>query len=104
MAVMSDLTPETIAELDRLERAATPAGELALCRYGHGGGRLASPPGWQTEMGDRELVADFYQEAERELFFALRNACRPLLNRLAELEAENERLRAALNPPPNETA
>lgn len=110
------LTPETIAELDRLEREATP-GPWFSNGLSTGNEHLGACAIWNTD-GD---VDRFPEETERQIcvarpdyFFdgkspepqqisdnlifiaALRNAARPLLDRLAELEAEIERLRTRL--------
>lgn len=67
-------------ELERLEKAATPAGELHVLRYDHGGGRAFA------ESADaRTLVADFFDVENRELFLAARNALPALIAELREL-------------------
>lgn len=85
------MTPEEIAELERLCAEATPAEQISLCRYPHGGGRLASPVGWEdltnrAEGGD--LIADFYDEANREFYYAARTALPTLLAERREREAK----------------
>lgn len=64
------MTPAQRAALRALAKAATP-GPLTLIRYYHGGGRMylsRVPAGLTSE--DRELVADLYQEGNREFYFA----------------------------------
>lgn len=61
----------TIENLKALMAKATPL-PLAVNRYYHGGGRL-----YREEP--RKLVADFYDEADRELFISMRNALPDLL-------------------------
>lgn len=58
-------------ELKRMMEAGTPL-PLTLIRYEHGGGRLCKEE-------PRTLVADFFDEADRELFYAMRNALPSLL-------------------------
>jgi hypothetical protein len=65
----------TIEQLRALERAAT-AGPIELVRYPHGGGRAFN-------MQERELVADFFSEGDRELYTAARAAL-PALLKVAE--------------------
>lgn len=60
-----------IERLRGLLEKATP-GPLILIRYDHGGGRL-------YQETPRQLVADFFQEPDRELFYAMRNAFPALL-------------------------
>ena len=54
-----------VAALQRLAEAATHIDTLTLARYEHGGGRLAD-----FNDGSRKLVADFYDEANREYYYA----------------------------------
>jgi hypothetical protein len=65
-------------KLQELMEKATPL-PLKLNRYDHGGGRL-----FQEEP--RKLVADFYEEADRELFVAMRNHLPEILARMDALE------------------
>ena len=55
-------------DLDALERAAKAAtprtDKYRMDRYAHGGGRAFN----DGESGERELIADFYNEGDRELF------------------------------------
>lgn len=57
-------TPERLKEIEELCSAATPTEPLTLNRYDHGGGRLYL----DGESGQRELVADFYHEGDREFY------------------------------------
>lgn len=97
-------------DLEAKGKAATQPELLTLTRYDHGGGRLLSPE-------PRDLVADFYDDANREFYFAARNNWQEMVEELRRLErvresfdtdgldtmvaelkrlrAENERLRAA---------
>lgn len=63
-----------LTEMEAQAQAATPAEQLALNRYDHGGGRLASPADWMSNnpSASRDLVADFYNEADREFYFVSR--------------------------------
>jgi hypothetical protein len=56
-----------------------------LVRYEHGGGRLAV---FGPTDAERVLVADFYQEGDREGFVALRNAAPALLDEREALRVE----------------
>lgn len=67
---------EVIARVRELDEKATPA--PALTRYGHGGGRAWT--GTALEPG-RTLVADYYNEGDREFY----HAARTLLPRLAKV-------------------
>ena len=60
-----------VVTLRDLMKGATPV-PLTLIRYEHGGGRL-----YREEP--RTLVADFFDEGDRELFAAMRNALPALL-------------------------
>ena len=64
---------DLIARLEALDKAATP--DLEIVRYPHGGGRVFGTDG-------RTLVADFYNEADREYWLALRNELPRLLRLL----------------------
>lgn len=81
------LTDEQLAALEALEKAATPANEIEVTRYGHGGGRAFS----RVDGEARNLVADFYNESDREAWIAARNA---LPSMLAEVRALRECERA----------
>lgn len=64
---------KTLRELVAAGEKATPTRDATLMRYDHGGGRF------YREVGrDRLLIADFYDEANREFYFAAANA-RPAL-------------------------
>ena len=56
----------TLDDLLRLAAEATP-GPLTVRRYDHGGGRFSAS---DAAGYDRNLVADFYHEGDRELFAA----------------------------------
>ena len=56
----------TLDDLLRLTAEATP-GPLTVRRYDHGGGRFSAS---DAAGYDRNLVADFYHEGDRELFAA----------------------------------
>src|ERR1051326_8443725 len=61
---LGDLAMTPPSELKRLAEGATPWNASHLIRYKHGGGRLAL-----TEPR-RELIADFYNENDREYIAA----------------------------------
>jgi len=71
---MTDITLERLAEIEALEQAATAAETLTVFRYEHGGGRVCV-----IEGDNRQLVADLYDEPNREMWVALRNAAPALL-------------------------
>jgi len=77
---MKRITDAELAEWERLSNNATPD-PLILNRYDHGGGRL-----YQEIDGRRNLIADFYEEADREFYNTARTA-------LPRLIAEIRRLR-----------
>lgn len=70
-----------IPHLRKLHAAATQ-GPLTLTRYEHGGGRF-------YREDSRTLVADFYNERDRECIVAEHNAMPALLD---ELEAARKRV------------
>ena len=70
------MTPSERIEALEKALAATTQGALTLIRYEHGGGRLYLP----GESGERELVADFYHEGDREAFMAVSAAMPWLLS------------------------
>ncbi len=73
---------DKITQLRDLLSKATPL-PLGIKRYNGGGGRLFSP--------DRHgLVADFYEESDRELFLAMRNALHALLDVVEAAKHERE--------------
>ena len=73
-------------ELKRLLMEATPLPHK-VNRYDHGGGRVFVDAG-----EDRNLIADFYEEADRELFIALRNAAPELIAACEERDRYKKRL------------
>ncbi len=72
----------SLSELRSLEGKATPFDSLKVICYDHGGGRVYVPGNADDSTG-RQLVADFYDEDNREAWLALRNAA-PLLLDCAE--------------------
>jgi hypothetical protein len=58
--------PLNLEEIKGLMAAATDVSEADLMRYEHGGGRWA-----KLRDGERTLVADFYNEADREAHVAV---------------------------------
>ncbi len=62
-----------LAEIERLEKAATPYQEII--RFDHGGGRIF------VEDEPRQLIADFYNEGDREFYVA---ACTAIPALIAE--------------------
>lgn len=76
---------------ERVEKA-TPADNLTLTRYEHGGGRLFVDLDIGTPEG-RDLVADFYEEDDREFYFAARTDIPLLLSHIDALAAETETAR-----------
>lgn len=71
--------PVDVAAIRELLARATPMDEFVqLIRYDHGGGRLFR----ETDEGtrNRKLIADFYEESDRELFYAMRNSAASLLD------------------------
>lgn len=74
------MTTPTRAGLRILDGKATP-GPLILIKYEHGGGRL-----YKEEP--RQLIADFFDAENREVFVAARNALPGLLDELDTKDAE----------------
>lgn len=73
-----------IKRLKKLLLEATPLPHKIM-RYEHGGGRV-----WVgEESGKRNLIADFYEEADRECFIAARE-------NLCQLIESNEKISRAL--------
>lgn len=73
---------------ERCEKA-TPGPELV--RYEHGGGRSYIQTGdWESLHGkrDRKLVADYYNEEDREFYHSARADIPALLAHIEELEAK----------------
>ena len=81
---------DLIARLEALDKAATPASEVEVNRYDHGGGRAFSRIGGEA----RNLVADFYSEADRECYLAARNELPRLLRLLRAGERAAEAIKA----------
>ena len=77
------------AQIEARLAAATP-GPWRVDRYDHGGGRA------YVEEPRRTLVADFYQEGDREMLAHAPADLRWLLDALAEAEAERDALSAKL--------
>lgn len=67
---MTDLT-----ELKKLALASTPVGEVV--RYEHGGGRM---------FNGTDLIADTFEEADREFYAVARQECLYLIARLERAE------------------
>lgn len=92
------MTEERIAELEKLCEAATP--EPQLTRYSHGGGRsFVETPPLKDQFGrslgsgtDRELIADYYTEVDREFYHATRTALPEALAEIRHLQEENRQL------------
>jgi hypothetical protein len=86
--------PLPAAEIEALEALlakATPLENATLTRYEHGGGRLfveGVPPKYEG----RDLIADFYDEGNREAYYALMRAAPALLAALRASEREREAL------------
>lgn len=61
-----------LAHLDGMCAKATPHGpNTKLMRYPHGGGRLYLEDMDGFARADRDLIADFYDEDNREFYYAL---------------------------------
>lgn len=59
------LTEQQKAEIEARVNAATSGTDANLTRYDHGGGRM-----WVDQPGEgRELIADFYNEPDREFLY-----------------------------------
>lgn len=100
---MADLR-EQLAELDRLEREATPAPwmyvdgppQLAWPAEGSYGSSCAGTVYVQEgARSRRQVLSGTYSEAEAPFIVAARNLARPMLTYIAELEARIARLEAA---------
>jgi len=73
---------QEIEALLALREKATPTHDATLMRYDHGGGRF------YREVGrDRSLIADFYNEGDREYYFAAANATEALRKLVAIAKA-----------------
>jgi hypothetical protein len=72
-------TTDRLREIEARCEAATSGAELV--RYDHGGGRLYKKRG----SPNRELVADFYDEANREFYFSARTDIPYLLGEVRRL-------------------
>jgi hypothetical protein len=76
---------EAIERLRVLLEQATPISDAKLIRYDHGGGRYYSAVKRSVDEAlysgeeHRTLIADFYHEADRELFVLLRELAPDLL-------------------------
>jgi hypothetical protein len=85
--------------MDRLEeiqfRVEQASGSLEIIRYDHGGGRIGYF-GDPNKGEKRDLVADLYNEADREFYFHARGDIMWLIAQLEASQQEAERLRAAL--------
>lgn len=90
------------ADLDRLEalhKAATPISLENIMRYDHGGARILD-----LSLGQRVLIADFYEEPDRECWIAARLALPALIaaaRERDELLAALETLRGEIDLAPN---
>jgi hypothetical protein len=94
-----DALPREVLEL--LEKI-TPVDEHAkLVRYEHGGGRFYREVAYHRKLyaggTDRELIADFYNEGDREFYSQAPRLVRGLLDLLAQQAGEIARLREALD-------
>lgn len=74
------MTPEELAEIERRLDAVTP-GEWELSRYDHGGGRI-----WDAAT-KRVLIADLYQEGDREFIAHARSDVPALIAELKRCQA-----------------
>jgi hypothetical protein len=93
---MAELSTEHLTEmLEICEKAkAFSDAPQHLTRYDHGGGRLTRIHHTDTGTEYRTLVADFYEESDREFYATFDPAtCAELINRLLVAEAEVGRLR-----------
>lgn len=92
MAEVNDVVAEWTAAMEGV----TPFRDEDVIRYEHGGGRIAI-----MRDGERTLVADLYQEADREFFARCSpGGIRSLLDLIADQAArleENERVIAEVN-------
>ena len=88
------MTSNQLTELEALLAKATPASEIKYSFYVHGGGRF-----WRfidNKPDSRELVADFYSEGDRDLYYRVVNALPGLIKELREARASEDRLGALL--------
>src|SRR5688500_12350284 len=69
--------------LAKAERATPLDDKHKLIRYDHGGGRL-----YREDGKDRDLLADFYDEDNRELYYWLATHALTLLRELARIREE----------------
>lgn len=81
------LTDEELAAIKARCAKATPDDVLCMDRYDHGGGRM-----YVIEDGphDRQLIADFYDEGNREFYASARTD-------IPRLVAEVERMRSIVD-------
>lgn len=84
---MRGITPELIAEGRRLLEKMTPLANARMVRYDHGGGRLAT-----FDAEKRELIADFYNEGDREFYYWFANNAAALLDAAEELDRTRQQL------------
>ena len=77
------------AQIEARLAAATP-GPWRVDRYDHGGGRA------YIEEPRRTLIADFYQEGDREMLASAPDDLRWLLDALTTVEVERDALAAKL--------
>ena len=87
------MTKERIAQIRALLENATP-GPWEIYRYRHGGGRIGKL-GVQNEFDKRALVADTYNEGDRELLYAAPTIIAELLSELDRLTMERDEARQA---------
>lgn len=87
------MTQEELKKIEDRCKAATPAPELI--RYEHGGGRsfITRPTGNPISPDYRDLIADYYDESNREFYYNARTDIPKLLAYIRELEAEYERIK-----------
>ncbi len=87
------LTNSELNEIRERCEKATPGPELV--RYEHGGGRSYIQTGdWESLHGkrDRKLVADYYNEEDREFYHSARADIPALLAHIDALESERQLL------------
>lgn len=78
------MTTEELAEIKTLIAAATPE-PLRRNLYDHGGGRMYRDGG----SGERKLVLDAYDQADRDFYFSARVNMMTLVQEVERLQAEN---------------
>jgi len=92
---MAILTEAEVDALEKLANAATPADRMAYWRYEHGLGRITVPD--ENRATRRDLIADFYDEANREFYYAARAGVPALIATLRAERAKVAGLEAKLN-------